>query len=448
MATAKTPAKAPVSEGFERLSRLSIESCRAAIRAKNRDVQALIRVLDEPVLDSSAQAKGPLRGIPFTLKDVWDTKGITTTGGSWRHRDRVPSSSAPVYDALIRAGAVMLGKSNLSDLAFSAESDNHICGPTKNPFDPTRTAGGSSGGAAAAVANGMAAFDWGTDFGGSIRTPAAFCGITGLRLSNEMWPVEAHHFPRTPSRFWSFCGMGPMAKTVAEVSWLVESVPELRRGSNHVAMNCDEVVLYEPDRLHMGDWSTFGDDARALFARCNIRTVDRKLPSPRRVNRLFTGYLCAHSEEFADPEEMTLREGVRAVFAGLLSRGRLDKAIHPNTAILFLLVATGRVALFRDRARWEDALATFRRTVADIWAEGRLIVSPTCTMLPPKHGRAAFTYGLQSFTKFGNLTDSTSMALPFGTFPGTSLPRSLQILGPPGSERAVCALGARLERAV
>ena len=96
---------------------------------------------------------------------------------------------------LMQAGAVMLGKSNMPDLALSNESDNHLIGATTNPFDPTRTAGGSTGGGAAAIATGMAAFDWGGDFGGSIRTPAACCGIVGIRLSSQAWPASREQFP-------------------------------------------------------------------------------------------------------------------------------------------------------------------------------------------------------------------------------------------------------------
>ena len=158
----------------------SVAACRAAIDAKNAELRAVLRVLDEPSRGTDA---GPLAGIPYVLKDTWDTAGIVTTGGSFRHRDRIPTQSSKPHRAIEATGAVLLGKSNLSDLAFSIESDNHLFGPVRNPHDPSRTAGGSTGGGACAVASGMAAFDWGTDFGGSIRLPAAFCGVVGLRLS-------------------------------------------------------------------------------------------------------------------------------------------------------------------------------------------------------------------------------------------------------------------------
>jgi len=447
--SARTPNADDDATALARLRELTVDRCRETIARENEQIRAVLHVLDEPAFDPGAVDKGPLAGIPYVLKDVWDTKGIVTTGGSYRHRARVPSADAHAFAALKKTGAVMLGKSNLCDLAFSAESDNHIFGPVRNPHDHQRTAGGSTGGGAAAVAAKMAAFDWGSDFGGSIRSPAAFCGIVGLRLSNATWPLEAEHFPRTSPFFWSFCGMGPLTRTVAEAAFLTRVLEhDLRKKSApHVSMSDTDVVLYSPDRFHHGDWPSFDADALAFFSGMDVRVHrEAPLPGPTKVNRLFAGYLCSHFDEFAKSgDEIALRDGVVAVLAGLASGGRLDKRVHPNTGALLLLVALGRISIFRDRAKWESRYAAFNAQVNAIWRSGRFIVSPTTTLKPPKHGRAAFAHGVQSFTKFGNLTDSTSIAVPFGRFPGTSLSRSLQILGPPGSERALCAFAEKVE---
>ena len=266
---------------------LDVEECRRAIRHKNDDLRAVLTVLDEPVFDPEARHTGPLAGVPYVLKDVWDTAGIRTTGGSWRHRDRVPTESSRAYQALLSSGAVLLGKSNLCDLAFSAESDNHLFGPVRHPMDPSRTAGGSTGGGAAAVAAGMAAFDWGTDFGGSIRMPAAHCGVVGLRLSSAAWPVEREHFPRISPHFWSFCGMGPLTKTVADARRVIGALSSLRNDLPARAPSTDEVVVYAPDLLHRGEWPTFAADASALLVRAGVRFEPARLPSPQRVHALF-----------------------------------------------------------------------------------------------------------------------------------------------------------------
>jgi Asp-tRNA(Asn)/Glu-tRNA(Gln) amidotransferase A subunit family amidase len=117
--------------------------------------------------------------------------------------------------------------------------------------------------------------------------------------------------------------------------------------------------------------------------------------------------------------------------------------VHPNTAILL----AGCFALglrHRNRARAAEALEDLRRAAKKIWDDGTLIVSPTVTERPPRHGRAAFAYRLMSFCKLGNLTDATGIALPTAPFPGSNLPRSFQVLGPSGSEDAVLDLGERL----
>src|SRR5580704_8962409 len=120
---------------------LQLSEARRAIHDRNPRLHALVHVLDEP---RPGHAGGPLAGVPYSLKDTWDTPGIPTTGGSWRHRARVPTEAAPVFEALEGTGAVLLGKSNCSDLALAWESFNHLVGPTRNPHDESRSAGGSS----------------------------------------------------------------------------------------------------------------------------------------------------------------------------------------------------------------------------------------------------------------------------------------------------------------
>lgn len=427
---------------------ISVESARATIAARNAEIQAVLHVLPKPLQDTTIP-DAPLARVPYVLKDVWDTAGIPTTGGSFRHRDRIPEESSRVFVALQRTGAVLLGKSNLCDLAFSMESDNHMLGPVRNPNDTTRTAGGSTGGGAAAVACGMAAFDWGTDFGGSIRLPAAFCGVVGLRLSARTWPVEREHFPRISEKFWSFCGMGPLTKKVSLAREIVSALaPALRTPesmSPRVEMDPSRVLLYSPDEAHRGKWPTFDDDATAHLERANVK-VDRDhgLPSPSEVRETFVGYLSSNFFDFIGDEELSVRDGLAAAALGIFSNGRLDKRLHPVTASLFALVGIGRFTLFRDPAPWVARADALRDAAARAWSSGRLLVAPTTTSLPPKHGRAAFALRAPSFVMLGNLVDATAVAIPFGRFSGTTLPRSLQVLGPPGSEDAVLALAARL----
>src|SRR6185312_7623209 len=123
--------------------------------------------------------RGPLHGIPYALKDVFATRGVRTTCGSKLFSDFIPDYDSAVYERLREAGAVLMGKTGLHELAYGITNNNPHFGPVRNPHDPSRIPGGSSGGSGAAVAAGMVAFALGTDTGGSIRIPAAYCGCTG-----------------------------------------------------------------------------------------------------------------------------------------------------------------------------------------------------------------------------------------------------------------------------
>lgn len=124
---------------------------------------------------------GPLHGLPVAVKDVTATKGLRTTQGSRIHADAIPDEDATSVGRLRAAGAIILGKTNTPEFAFGAICSNALCGPTANPWDTELSSGGSSGGSAVAVATGMVPLAQGTDFGGSVRTPASFCGVVGLR---------------------------------------------------------------------------------------------------------------------------------------------------------------------------------------------------------------------------------------------------------------------------
>ena len=423
---------------------LRLEDARQAIRDRNERLNALVYVLPEPQPGRS-DGGGPLAGVPYTLKDTWDTPGIRTTGGSWRHRDRVPEQPAPVFTALRQTGAVLLGKSNCSDLALAWESNNHLIGPTRNPYDETRSAGGSSGGAACAVASGMAAFDWGTDFGGSIRFPASCCGVVGLRLSSEPWPVNEQHFPRLAPHFYPWVGMGPIARSVDDVRAVLSALSSLRQPFPAPHMDLGQVALYAPDRRSVGRWPNFvGDAGPALMAAGVHFAVDRTIPPPSRVNNVYNGYVSSHFGEFSATGELEFAEGLASVLLGLASLGRLDKRVHPTSGALLALMALGQKTIYRNVARWQGELGAVRARVKAIWDSGRLIVAPTTTSLPPKHGRSTFDWSVLTFTKLGNLTDSTSISIPFGFFGETGLPRGLQILGPPGSEASVLDLAEKL----
>jgi amidase len=166
------------------------KACLARIDALDGQLRAFVTVDAERALAAARvaddlQAQGGnlplLHGLPVAIKDVTATKGLRTTQGSKLHASTVPSLDAESVARLRRAGAIILGKTNTPEFAFGAICTNALCGPTSNPWDTALSSGGSSGGSAVAVATGMVPLAQGTDFGGSVRTPASFCGIVGLR---------------------------------------------------------------------------------------------------------------------------------------------------------------------------------------------------------------------------------------------------------------------------
>lgn len=170
------------------------------------------------------ETAGPLSGLPLAVKDLTATAGLATTFGSALYRNNVPESDDPVIAAARSAGAIVIGKTNTPEFGIGGTTSNRLHGTTRNPFDPSLTCGGSSGGSAVAVATGMSPLATGTDSGGSLRNPAAFCGVVGIRTTPGVLP--------SPSRrhAWSPMGVvGPMARSVADASLLLSAMARAER---------------------------------------------------------------------------------------------------------------------------------------------------------------------------------------------------------------------------
>jgi len=199
----------------------------------NPRLNAYLTVCDEPAMQVAAQAerelcgktkktrrdRGPLHGIPISLKDNIYTKDVRTTGGSKILKDFVPLHDAPVVAALKKAGAIILGKTNMHEFAYGVTTGNPHFGPARNPWDLERIPGGSSGGSAAVVAAGLCYGSIGTDTGGSIRIPSSLCGVVGLKPG--LGRVNADDvIPLSPTLDF----VGPLARTVEDASLLLDPI--------------------------------------------------------------------------------------------------------------------------------------------------------------------------------------------------------------------------------
>ena len=205
---------------------------------------------------SRGDALGPLHGLPVTIKDSIETEGIRTTSGSRLYSEHVPAADAPVVARLRAAGAIVFGKTNLSELAGDIQSFNDLHGTTSNPWDHTRTAGGSSGGPAAAVSAGFTAFDLGSDIGGSIRQPAAVCGVFGLKPSYGIVPGRGH-IPGAPGTLAEadVAAIGPIGRAAQDLDLVLGVIagPDTDRAAAW------RLELPEPEVGKIGVWVDDGE---------------------------------------------------------------------------------------------------------------------------------------------------------------------------------------------
>ena len=198
------------------------------IEKLNPKVNAVVTLLSDQAISAARDADerqargeplGPLHGLPIAHKDLVPTKGIRTTFGSPIYRDFVPDQDALIVERLHSAGAITIGKTNTPEFGAGSQTFNEVFGETLNPYDPTKTCGGSSGGAAVALACGMIPIADGSDTGGSLRNPASFCNVVGLRTSPgrvPVWPSEFGWFPISVS--------GPMARTVEDAALMLSAI--------------------------------------------------------------------------------------------------------------------------------------------------------------------------------------------------------------------------------
>ena len=198
----------------------------AQIERVNPKVNAVVTLVADRAMTDAAKAdeaiahgrpRGPLHGLPVAHKDLFDTAGIRTVRGSPYYRDNVPTHDALIVQRIAAAGAITVGKTNTPEFGAGSQTFNPVFGATKNPYDVTKTCGGSSGGAAVSLACGMVPIADGSDTGGSLRNPASFCNIVGFRPSPGRVPNDAHT--------WSPLAVsGPMGRNVADVALLLSAI--------------------------------------------------------------------------------------------------------------------------------------------------------------------------------------------------------------------------------
>ena len=430
-----------------------VEATLDRIERLNPRLNAYCTVLADEARESALAAEvavmtgeqlGPLHGVPVSLKDLLFTRHVLTTGGSWLFADHFPEEDAVSVERLKGAGAVLLGKTTTAELGHKSVTDSPLFGITRNPWNPELTPGGSSGGAAVAVATGMGPLAVGTDDGGSIRIPAAFCGVYGLKPSFGRVP-HSLAFPGWPS----LSHVGPLTRSVRDAALLLDVMAGPDDRDRHSLPHEPGPSFRESCERGMAGLSV------AWSANLGRAVVDAEvLDLCAGAAEQFQSLGC-HVEvvtpTWDDPEEIfrTLAAAeIHAAFSEEMTDERLDRSLRA----LLKYGATIDVARYLRAARRRRELWT---DVQRFLARFDLLITPTVAVPPFPVGRPAVSeidgtplspLGWMPFTFPFNLTGQPAASVPVG-FTSAGLPVGLQIVGRRHDDRTVLAASAAFEAA-
>jgi Asp-tRNA(Asn)/Glu-tRNA(Gln) amidotransferase A subunit family amidase len=436
-----------------------VESCITRVEAIDHAVNAMVardfeRARAAARAADAATARGDvlplLHGLPIGIKDMEDTAGLRTTYGSPIFRDHVPNADERTVGALRAAGAIVLGKTNVPEWAAGANTRNGVYGATGNPFDPSRSAAGSSGGSAVALATGMVPLATGSDMGGSLRNPAAFCGIAGFRPSPGLVPSEKH------ARGWSpLSVLGPMARSVPDLCLLLATMvsddardPLATTVHGAVVRRAEDFARPMPvdlTRLRVALTPDFG------FA-----------PTERHIAEVFTEKCDLFRHVFARADDATpdcqgADEAFEVLRAISFLAAHLEKVRTRPTDVGPNVRANVEAALkftAEDVARAEVLQTNLYRRWQEFFTKYDVILAPAITISPrpwtelyPREidGKPTRTYFHWLALAYAvTLAGHPAISVPVG-LDRAAMPFGLQIVGPRGGDAYVLGVAAALE---
>lgn len=419
------------------------ETCLETIAALNPKLNAFITVMAEPALARARQADkeiaggrhlGPLHGIPISLKDLIDCEGTPTTAGSLVRRNMIAAADAPVTRWLRDAGAVLVGKTNLHEFAFGTTSEDSGFGPSRNPHDPLRSPGGSSGGSAIAVATGMSLGSIGTDTGGSIRIPAAACGVVGLKP--EWGRISAHGVVPLSRQLDH---VGPLAASVAD-AWLLYNA--LQPPKSRVSMLPEAAVL---KGLTFGMPAYLFDRLDEDVERVLLRTIDVL----RGAGATIRDVALAHANDMATVY-------LHLVFgdAAEYHAPTLESRPQDYTPNVRLRLEMARYVLAEDYIRALRGKAVIAAEIDQALHGVDALICPALAIpapplgaatVPVKGGTEAVRSVMLRCTQPFNLSGHPAIALPCGNTPA-GLPVGVQLVGHKGRTPALVQAALGVER--
>ncbi len=380
----------------------------------------------------------PLLGVPVTVKESFDLKGWPTTWGMEEHHDHRAAADALVVQRLKAAGAVVLGKTNVPPVLADWQSGNPIYGRTNNPYDLSRSPGGSSGGAAAAIAMGFSAGEFGSDIGGSIRVPAAFCGVFGHKTSWNLVTTRGHAMGGHPGAPSPLSVVGPLARTAADLDLLLQVTagPDDLSPANRVDLPAPRHASLASHRVLILDHHP--------AARIDVQILDVMETLAARLTR--EGALVARSSNLMPDIHLQWRTYQRMLHT-ITTRRAPAGGREPLTAHDLLDLFDDQ---HRIRLQWTDFFRHFDVVVAPAfstpafphtdepdWRKRRLTIDGEAT---PYGAQLAWA----SMATVGNLP---STAAPMG-LSKDGLPLSVQIIGPHLEDRTTIAFAGMIAEPV
>jgi aspartyl-tRNA(Asn)/glutamyl-tRNA(Gln) amidotransferase subunit A len=447
-------------------------ACLAEIEAKNKDLNIFLEVFDDVIAQaeaadarrthstSSGQEVSPLLGIPLAIKDNILIEGRKASAASKMLENYIATYDATVIKKLKEAGAVFIGRTNMDEFALGGSTENSAFGPTKNPADPTRVAGGTSGGSAAAVAAGMALGALGTDTGGSVRNPASFCGIVGLKPTYGA--VSRSGLVAAVS---SFDQAGPMAKTIEDTEIIFNTI----RGKDPLDSTSIDEKHYSPQKTK----KAFGiiqelNTSRELFDVSGVGDIYKKAifdltekgytPVTITLPSLKPALSAYYIINFAEVSSNLARfDGVRY---GLSKKGDLlfedyakskAEGFGPETRRRIMLgtyvLSAGYYDTYYGKAN--AAREQLRQEYVKAFEDVDVILTPTMPTPAFKIGEKSdplSAYLEDVFTVPANLTGNPAISIPMGTVEreGKQLPVGIQLTAAHGDEAALFAIGKEL----
>ena len=391
------------------------------------------------------QYRGPLHGIPISIKDLFATRGVRTTAGSKVLAQWVPDYDATAVARLHQAGMVLVGKTHMHEFAYGVTSDNPHYGPARNPWDPTRVPGGSSGGSAAAVASSQCTASLGSDSGGSIRTPAAVCGVVGLKPTYG----RVSRYGAIPLA-WSLDHVGPLTKSVEDAAIMLAAIagpdPKDPSASSRPLPDYRQEMRGSIRGLRLGV-------PRQYFFE-HVDPEIQKLVSAA-IHQLESMGATLVEVDIPDLENCSAMEAhITLAEASSYHEPYLNKQADDYGPGVRTNLEAGRYLLATDYVKSQRARTLLQRNFNQAFKHADVIVSPTLPALPPLVGEVWVQSGnlrehvIDAFLRFNipfDLTGFPAISIPCG-LGSTGLPIGLQIAGKAFDETTVLRVANAYEQ--